>query len=64
MKKFEYKTIKVNTKKGFFVNSLNVERVDNMLNEAGSAGWELVTINDMETGGSSWTFYYTFKREL
>lgn len=63
MKKFEYKTLKIEPK-GFWGTRLDTDEIDNILNELGIQGWELVSMQDLSISGSSWTFHYTFKREL
>lgn len=62
MRKFEYKTIKIEPK-GFWGTKLDENHIDEILNELGAQGWELVSMQDLEIGGSSWSFHYTFKRE-
>jgi len=62
MRRFEYKTIKIEPK-GFWGTKLDPEKIDEILNELGNQGWELVTMQDLELHGSSWSFHYTFKRE-
>jgi hypothetical protein len=62
MKRFEYKTVKVEPK-GFWGTILEPEEIDKILNEFGRQGWELVSVQDLTFGGNSWTFHYTFKRE-
>ncbi len=63
MKKFEYKTIKIEPK-GIWGTKLDTDEIDVILNKYGSQGWELVSMQDLQVGGSSWTFHYTFKREF
>lgn len=63
MKKFEYKTIKIEPT-GFWGTILDVEEIDKILNEWGRQGWELVSMQDLSVSGSSWTFHYIFKREI
>ncbi|WP_197086253.1 DUF4177 domain-containing protein [Sphingobacterium sp. IITKGP-BTPF85] len=53
MRKFEYKTIKIEPK-GFWGTKLDEDRIDEILNELGAQGWELVSMQDLEIGGSSW----------
>ena len=62
MKKFEYKTISIDTDYDF-------EDIDERFNSLGKDGWELVTAatdNTMDDDGDTYTGYiwYTFKREL
>lgn len=63
MKKFEYKTIKVDSKGNWSIK-FNAEEIDKTLNELGSQGWELVNVQDLGVGGTSYSFHYTFKREI
>jgi hypothetical protein len=62
MKRFEYKTVKIEPK-GFWGTKLDENEIDKILNELGRQGWELVSMQDLAISGSSWTFHYTFKRE-
>ncbi|TCV07255.1 uncharacterized protein DUF4177 [Sphingobacterium alimentarium] len=62
MKRFEYKTLKIEPR-GFWGNKLDAEEIDKVLNELGRQGWEMVSMQDLSVSGSSWTFHYTFKRE-
>ncbi|HAE69912.1 MULTISPECIES: DUF4177 domain-containing protein [Sphingobacterium] len=62
MKRFEYKTLKIEPK-GFWGTKLDPEKIDEILNDLGNQGWELVTMQDLEVNGNSWSFHYTFKRE-
>lgn len=62
MKKFEYKTIRVNTDWGY-------DGIDETFNALGKKGWELVTAagdNAMDDDGDTYTesIWYTFKREI
>lgn len=63
MKKFEYKTLKIEPT-GFWGSKHDAEDIDRILNELGNQGWELVSMQDLALGGNSWTFHYTFKREI
>ena len=62
-KKFEYKTLKIEPK-GFWGTKLDADEIDKILNELGQQGWELVSMQDLSVSGSSWTFHYTFKRQI
>ena len=62
MKKFEYKTIKVDTGCG-------TEELDERFDSLGEDGWELVTAaadDSMDDDGDTYTefIWYTFKREI
>ncbi len=63
MKRFEYKTVKIEPK-GFWGTKLDPEEIDKILNEYGQQGWELVSMQDLAAQGTSWTFHYTFKRAI
>ncbi|MFD1771893.1 DUF4177 domain-containing protein [Sphingobacterium suaedae] len=63
MKRYEYKTVKIEPK-GFWGTKLEPEEIDKILNELGQQGWELVCMQDLSVNGNSWTFHYTFKRPL
>lgn len=63
MKRFEYKTLKIEPK-GFWGTKLDAEEIDKILNELGRQGWEMITMQDLAVHGNSWTFHYTFKREI
>jgi len=63
MKRFEYKTVKVEPK-GFWQTKLDPEELDKILNALGQEGWKLVGMQDLAVSGTSWTFHYTFKRSL
>lgn len=62
-KKFEYKTLKIEPK-GIWGTKLDPIEIDNILNQMGHEGWELVSMQDLAISGSSWSFHYTFKRQL
>lgn len=62
MKKFEYKTISIDTDEDFC-------NIDEIFNTLGEDGWELVTAatdNTMDDDGDTYTgsIWYTFKREI
>ena len=64
MKKFEYKTVLVDTDWEYEHDS-----IDETFNTLGEKGWELVTAatdNAMDGDGDTYTRYiwYTFKREI
>jgi len=63
MRRFEYKTLKIEPK-GFWGTKLDADEIDKILNDLGRQGWELVCMQDLAVSGSSWTFHYTFKREI
>lgn len=69
MKKFEYKTIIIKPTvikaTGFWKATYNPEEIDQQLNELGSLGWELVSVEGRNSGaGDTAYFLYTFKREI
>lgn len=61
--KFEYKTLKIEPK-GFWGTKLDTTEIDKTLNELGLQGWELVSMQDISLNSVSWTFHYTFKRQI
>ncbi|WP_121965583.1 DUF4177 domain-containing protein [Myroides sp. N17-2] len=63
MKKFEYKTIEINPK-GTWSPKMDLKEIDKTLNELGEQGWELVSMTSRSFNGSTYGFYYTFKREI
>ena len=64
MRKWEYKTVKVDTK-GILGGILDVTVFDGMLNQLGNAGWELVASFDTNQGhGASREAIAIFKRPL
>ncbi|HYE09430.1 MAG TPA: DUF4177 domain-containing protein [Patescibacteria group bacterium] len=64
MERWEYKTIKVNTK-GFAGGILEIQEFDNELNKMGSEGWELVSCFDTnQSHGSSREVVAVFKRKM
>lgn len=62
-KKFEYKTIVIEAD-GFWTPKFDFDEVDKTLSEFGKDGWELVSVQDRNYGGTSYSFHYTFKREI
>lgn len=64
MKKFEYKTV-VADAKGMMGGKVDIEEYDNMFNEMGGQGWELVqSIASAQSYGSTRYILCTFKREV
>ncbi len=64
MRQWHYATWKINVS-GFFGPNVETTQIDAALNEAGRAGWELVSITDLNwnQGGSKFLLY-TFKRPV
>jgi len=62
-KRFEYKTVVIEPK-GFWKTRYEPAEMDKILNQYGNEGWELVTAESRDYGGSSYGIIYTFKREL
>ena len=62
-KRFEYKIVEVKPK-SIWTTKLDVFDGEKELNRYGSDGWELVAVESRDYGGSSYGFYYTFKREI
>lgn len=64
MEKWEYKSIKFETK-GFMGGILEINDFDNKLNELGQQGWELVsTITTNQGQGYTREVIGTFKRKI
>ena len=62
--KWEYKTIKLKAK-GFFGGDFDARELDNMMNEYGSMGWELVNGFDTNTSyGQTRDVVIIFKRQI
>jgi hypothetical protein len=63
MKQWEYKSLKINTH-GFAGGILDTDKFDQLLNEMGREGWEMVVAFDTNYGqGGSREVVATFKRE-
>lgn len=62
-KKFEYKTERIDSKSIWSIK-FDSKEIDEILNQIGSEGWELVSVQDISQTGTAWSFHYTFKREL
>ncbi len=62
MRTWEYKTLRIPI--SMWSGKLDLDKVDEILNKMGSAGWELVSNETRSSGGSDYSFYYTFKREI
>ena len=63
-KRFEYKTIVIKPKMSFWTFDYDPSEIDLTLNQYGNDGWELVSAESRDSGGTSLAFIYTFKREL
>jgi hypothetical protein len=64
MKKFEYKTLKTQ-EEGFWVGSVNIEKLELYLNKLGLVGWELVSaIETNKHHGTINEIILLFKREI
>lgn len=66
MKRFEYKTVEIKPEKRAWKNpKFDPIRIDEVLNEMGKQGWELIAVEDKKIGyGYTEYFIYTFKREI
>lgn len=62
-KRFEYKTVIIEPK-GFWGTKYDPDEIDKVLNTHGGEGWELVTAESRDYGGTFYGVIYTFKREL
>ena len=64
MQKWEYKTVKIETK-GFTGGILEIDKFDDILNKLGKDGWELVsTFVTSQMEGISREAVAVFKREI
>lgn len=63
-KKFEYKTLFIEAERSIWSVKFDTEKMDAKLNELGTEGWELVSAESKDLGGTSFGFVYTFKREI
>lgn len=63
MKRFEYKTVKIKLK-GTWNPKFDIADIDKELNKMGSQGWELVSVESRDMGGTPYGYFYTFKREI
>jgi Domain of unknown function (DUF4177) len=65
MKKFEYKTLPIKRKAGFW-EGLNVEiqELENLLAQMGNNGWELTTSLENATHDINQNIVLIFKREI
>jgi lambda repressor-like predicted transcriptional regulator len=65
IKRFEYKTVEIKPKETW-KSRFDATEIDQILNELGKEGWELITTEDKNGigDGSTEYFYYTFKREI
>ncbi|MDR0194549.1 MAG: DUF4177 domain-containing protein [Myroides sp.] len=63
MKKFEYKAIQLKPTSlwSFNVSDQDVEEV---LNKYGQEGWELVSVIDVNSSGTTTGYLVSFKREI
>ncbi|MGV4414871.1 DUF4177 domain-containing protein [Chryseobacterium sp. T1] len=62
-RRFEYKTIIIKPA-SVWGKTYDTNEIDKTLNQLGSEGWELVALESRDSTGTSYDFYYTFKREL
>ena len=63
-KRFEYKTVVIKPKTTFWTFDYDPQEIEKTLNQYGSEGWELVAVESRDSGGTSYSLMYTFKREL
>ncbi|MCC9043343.1 DUF4177 domain-containing protein [Myroides sp. M-43] len=63
MKRFEYKAIQLKPSSLWSFN-VSVEEVEDVLNEYGKQGWELVTMIDINSTGTTTGYLLSFKREI
>ena len=62
-KRFEYKTVEIKSK-SIWTTEVPIDEIDEILNQMGQDGWELVVVKELVGMGSSLSSLYTFKREL
>jgi len=62
-KRFEYKTIVIEPT-GFWRTKYDTAEIDKTLNALGMEGWELISVETKDYGGTAYGFHYTFKREI
>lgn len=62
MKRFEYKTVKISPK-SIWNSEIKPEEIDDVLNDLGRQGWELVSVQDLTVSGMSISYLYTLKRQ-
>ena len=62
-KRFEYKTVEIKSK-SIWTTEVPINEIDEILNQMGQDGWELVIVKELVGMGSSLSSLYTFKREL
>ena len=63
MKKFEYKVLDIPTK-GLFGYKVDYSTLTNQLNELGSKGWEVVSMNAMPMSSGTTHGVIILKREI
>jgi hypothetical protein len=62
--KWEYKTIKLNTSKYILASVFEEGKLDQIMNQMGAEGWELVTAFDTNVGsGQTKDIVAIFKRQ-
>lgn len=65
MKKFEYKTITLSRTSNFWTGAdLDITQLEELLNQMGNDGWELVTSIEKSLIETNDYFCLIFKREL
>lgn len=62
-KRFEYKTVIIEPT-GTWGTKYDPVKIDKILNQHGSEGWELVAAESRDYNGTFYGVIYTFKREL
>ena len=61
MKRFEYKTVEIKLK-GTWNPKFDIADVDKELNKMGSQGWELVSVESRDMGGTPYGYFYTLQK--
>lgn len=62
-KRFEYKTVEIKSK-SVWSTEVPTKEIDEVLNQFGQEGWDLVAVKVISSMGTSLSSMYTFKREL
>lgn len=63
MRKFEYKVIQLKPSSLWSFN-VSVDEVEDVLNKYGQEGWELVSMIDTNSAGTTTGYLLSFKREI
>ncbi len=64
MRKFEYKTLSVESTSMWTVKHYKPETVEPQINALGQDGWELVSASPIDVNGVTVNMLFVFKREI